>query len=583
MPVEIDIPLDTNVNPSVSQELHIDHVGYIASAPKRAVVEADGALQTFQIVRESDQKVRLAGELAEVPSFTAWGDSSYFYVADFSDLEEAGTFSLYVNGEFSESFELSEHLYFDKTFDSVLGYFESSRADDTAVWNADQAVRFQGSNTTHDVRGGWYDASGDISKYLSHLSYANYLNPQQIPLVAWSLAWVADEGDALLAEKGLQSAVQEEALWGADYLLRVLDPAGYFYIDVFDGWTGDLGERRICSFEGDGGVRTTEWQSAFREGGGMSIAALARIARWNVMGSFSSNEYLAGAKAAFAHLQSSSASYTDNGIENVIDDYTALLAASELFATTNDAAYLTAARSRATSLIGRLGAEGYFIADGASRPFWHASDAGLPVVALARYAELETQAGSKTAALDAIKKHLSYLVSVTEGAPNPYGYARQHFRSQATVQSGFFIPHDNESGYWWQGENARLASLAAASLIGGRAAGVSPNGPLGVSKDLAAYALDQLHWILGKNPYDISFLTGTGRNNPPAYCGSKPPYHGTLPGGISNGITGSETNGTGIKWLSGAPSEECWQDWRWSEQWIPHSAWYMLAITAASL
>ena len=33
-----------------------------------------------------------------------------------------------------------------------------------------------------DLHGGWYDASGDVSKYLSHLSYANYMNPQQTPL-----------------------------------------------------------------------------------------------------------------------------------------------------------------------------------------------------------------------------------------------------------------------------------------------------------------------------------------------------------------------------------------------------------------
>ena len=36
-----------------------------------------------------------------------------------------------------------------------------------------------------DVHGGWYDASGDVSKYLSHLSEANYMNPQQSPMAVW--------------------------------------------------------------------------------------------------------------------------------------------------------------------------------------------------------------------------------------------------------------------------------------------------------------------------------------------------------------------------------------------------------------
>src|SRR5690606_37781595 len=122
-----------------------------------------------------------------------------------------------------------------------------------------------GAGGSADVRGGWYDASGDISKYLSHLSYANFMNPQQIPLTAWALAWVYDEAGSLLSAKGLSQQVQEEALWGADYLVRVLDDGGYFYITVFDGWSGKLDEREICAFSGSDGVKSANYQAAFRE------------------------------------------------------------------------------------------------------------------------------------------------------------------------------------------------------------------------------------------------------------------------------------------------------------------------------
>jgi hypothetical protein len=46
---------------------------------------------------------------------------------------------------------------------------------------------------------------------------------------------------------------------------------------------------------------------------------------------------------------------------------------------------------------------------------------------------------------------------------------------------------------------------------------------------------------------------------------------------ISNGITGQATDGSGIQSTSGT---SCGEDWRWVEQWLPHSAWYMVAITA---
>jgi hypothetical protein len=452
----------------------------------------------------------------------------------------------------------------------VLGYFKASRADDADVWAADASVPFFGSSARADVRGGWYDAAGDISKYLSHLSYANFLNPQQIPLVAWALAWVYDQGGAALVASGSAAALQAEAVWGADYLLRVLDPAGYFYINVFDGWSGDVGQRQICAFTGQYGAKTADWQSALREGGGMSIAALARAARWKVDGSFTSAQYLAGAKLAFDYLNTDGVKYDDDGKENVIDDYTGLLAASELYATTQDATYLQAARARATSLIGRLGADGYFIADGATRPFWHASDAGLPTVALARYVQVETDASKRDLAKQAIRKHLDYLLAVTGAVANPFGYARQHI---ATGTASFFIPHDNESGYWWQGENARLASLAAAAVLGAKVLGTSGTPYL----DLLRFAGYQLDWILGANPYDICFLNGLGKNNPPVFCASKA-QAGTLPGGIANGITGGNSDGSGIQWLSTTGS--CGDDWRWVEQWLPHSAWFMVATAA---
>jgi hypothetical protein len=364
--------------------------------------------------------------------------------------------------------------------------------------------------------------------------------------------------------------------------MRAQSEKGFFFLNVFDGWSGELANREICSFSGESGTKSAAYQAAFREGAGMSIAALARVSTWQSSGEFSSAEYLQAAELGFAHLLENGASYADDGKENIIDDYTALLAASELHAASGESSYLNEARARAESLRARLSPAGYFIADDGERPFWHASDAGLPIVALARYVEVEPEAPRREEALSTISTHLSYLLRVTAETQNPFGYARQHFRMSAgDLRSGFFIPHDNESGYWWQGENARLASLAAAALIGGRAISAQ-GGTLGVSPELARFASNQLDWILGKNPGDVSFLAGHGRNNPPKYCSSKDLYHGHHDGGISNGITGAQIDGGGFQWMTSAVGGDCWMQWRWVEQWLPHSTWYLLAITAAA-
>jgi hypothetical protein len=99
------------------------------------------------------------------------------------------------------------------------------------------------------------------------------------------------------------------------------------------------------------------------------------------------------------------------------------------------------------------------------------------------------------------------------------------------------------------------------------------------------YAADQLDWILGKNPYDVSMMKGIGTKNPPVY---QTYSSTTLKGGIANGITGKNMDGSGIAWddVSAIRSDLMtlgqdvadWQTWRWEEQWLPHATWYLMAL-----
>jgi hypothetical protein len=126
----------------------------------------------------------------------------------------------------------------------------------------------------------------------------------------------------------------------------------------------------------------------------------------------------------------------------------------------------------------------------------------------------------------------------------------------------WFYPHDNESGYWWQGENARLASLAVASLA-------VENDVEGVRQ----VAADWLGWILGANPFDVCMLQGHGRNNPPY----EPGYY-NAPGGVCNGITSAIDDENDITFRPMPYASDMLHSWRWGEQWIPHAAWLLLAL-----
>ena len=104
-------------------------------------------------------------------------------------------------------------------------------------------------------------------------------------------------------------------------------------------------------------------------------------------------------------------------------------------------------------------------------------------------------------------------------------------------------------------------------------------GAFGITQELADYASDQIAWILGGNPYDMCFMFQFGKFNVP-YMKSMF-GHGSGRGGISNGITGKDGNpdGSGIDFKLEANGNE----WRWTEQWIPHSAWFLQAVTAMSV
>lgn len=561
--------------------IYINQVAFDSNAPKTALIGDEqqyAAPVAFNIINAATLKTVYSGTLGTPEQLKEWEPGKYFYKADFSSLKISGTYKLSINiggKEYtSDAFQIADDGLATLTIPSVIHYYNKQRANTPAELAVDAHLKLFGSDKTVDMRGGWCDASGDVSKYFSHLAYANFMSPQQTPLVTWSLISTDEAIPNLLTRLNVKDSLENEALWGADYMMRALSKDDYFYMIVFSYFNKDPNARRVVGLHANS-VTTDEYQCAFREGGGMAIAALARISRWKKHGDFTSEQYLNAAKRAFAHLLINNTKYDDDHKENIIDDYCALMAATELWISTNEVIYENEARKRAHNLSARLSKAGYFIADDGNRPYWHASDAGLPIIALARYLKKESDPVYRTEALQTIKTSLDYEITVTNDVGNPFGYARQTFKYKDTIKNGFFIPHDNETGWWWQGENARLSSLAAAAIIGSRLVYNSPK-DIKQKQALTDFAYNQINWIMGCNPYQACFMYKFGKNNVP-YMHSNF-GHGSERGGISNGITGKEGNGDG----SGIDykTEDEGNEWRWTEQWIPHAAWYLQAVAA---
>jgi hypothetical protein len=565
----------------MTQRTIVSHLGYGLDAAKAAIaVLPDGQAPREATLLASDGANVADLAIGTVLTVDGWHLGPFARISLPRELAP-GSYTVRLIGRDgsevrSAPFEVATDRLQRQTMSDVLSYFKAMRSSGE-IDRKDRQAGLWGdtSGRTVDARGGWLDASGDTSKFLSHLTYTATMSPQQIPLCVWAMIAAKDaltsRHPALPRSLGIR--LRDEALWGADFLHRFRAPEGYFYTGIFDALTKKLDER-VVTAPLQNCVRTSRYQAGYRQGGGLAIAALARASGLDDDGDTTRADYLAAAVEAFAHLEAHNSDYLFDGLESIVDDYAALLAAAELVAAGFDDAKPAAVR-RARSLISRYvtppSGPGWFTADARGRPYFHAAEAGLPVLALLRFAEILPDARPAADARATALRAMLDTLQRTGSVANPFGYPRQRVQPHGGQPAdAFFFPHANETGYWWQGENATIASLAAAANACADLDGL----PAGDRRRLEEFADDQLAWIAGRNPFDVSMIHGRGRNNAD-YASDFP----NIPGGIVNGITSGWTDERDIAFLpADAPEGDAW---RWAEQWIPHTGWFLLAVATA--
>jgi len=603
-----------------SPRILVNQVGYESNKAKHAIIETNTreTIAAFQLIDDSTGKLVYSGKPVYSGPVAKWKHWQ-FYTLDFSAYPKSGVYRIEasIGGKptVSYPFAIGRNVLEKNTLSDILYYFKGQRsaglidlADSHLPLPAAAHNTNAPSKDTLDLHGGWYDATGDYGIHLSHLTFSSYFNPQQVPMVAYSLL---KTNELLLNRTGTDyrqflRRIMDEANFGADYLVRLQAPGGSFYRSIGAPGPAKAAKDRGISPEQQsyrikqskdqsfGGDRTVnDWRSyqcSFRSGGGMAIAALAMASMTGIPGEFSNARYLQAAEDAFAFLEKENPAMTNDGKENILDDYCALAAATELYKATRADKYRAAAEKRAGQLLARLSSwekyKDYWRADNGDRPFFHPSDAGLPIVTLLYYYPYATGA-TQQAIKSAVHRSLEHELAITHEVNNPFGYSRQLVQDTlGRRRSSFFFPHGSEASPWWQGEDARLGSMAAAARLAvplfqndTPATTTGNHTKASFADSLSTFALDQLNWILGLNPYNASMVQGTGHNNP-AYGFFGTFEYTNAPGGIVNGITGGLDNEADIDFnLSYAMTGKDY-DWRWAEQWLPHDAWYLLAIAA---
>lgn len=582
----------------------VNHMGYGVKGPKKAVVQcSQGEKPAGFALLDSEGKQVLQGSLKECGEVARWKTGLY-WTADFSSLETEGTYVVKVDNPSgaacSDPFEINRRL--NQRMISGVGYwFKAMRS--TGEWFiCDHCLPFSGDRQGRvDVHGGWYDATGDYGIHLSHLSHSSVHNPQQLSFSAYAFFKIFE----YLEQSGneeysmVKRRMLDEGSFGANFLMRMRAPSGTFFRSINRKHAfHPVADSRSIGFEyhrsssqfstkaataDEETIGDENYETSLRSGGGMAIAALAIAARFYYPNTeYSAEDYIMAAKRSWDYLSKNNERYTNDGAWNLIDEYCALMAVTELYKTTGEYGYVAQLRD----LYGKIAARMEDAGDGMLRltvlpgkPFYHAVDEGMPVVAMLQYAEAEPDCTRRAEIIAVCEKLMRWKLKLTDDGANPFGYPKFEHRDDddGKIKVKFFFPHNTTAKPWWQGDNARIASLSAAART---LSYMTTDAALKVR--LARYAQDSLDWIMGLNPYDSCMIEGYGKNNIQYFFNDRYDFLNS-PGGIVNGITSDLDDEESIGYVTKPgyvtkSGEKIIDNWRWAEQWIPHVSWYLYAM-----
>jgi endoglucanase len=535
----------------VSALVRVDQIGYLPTESKYGMVAGGSPTGAFDIRRVSDGVSVYSGTLATAFTDADSGDS--IRTATFSALTSTGAYYLDVAGVgFSYNFNIdpsafaNAYVYAARAFygqrcgtavnlGNVDGVTYAHAACHTSGTCSDNPATYHsssGKSGTKNTVKGWHDA-GDYGKYVvnSGISTGELL---------WTWEWWSDR----LA--GVSSNIPEsgngvpdvlnEARWNLEWLLTMQDTdGGVWHKNTSAGFGSfvlpnldDSGTRYIIG-SGASPYKTTCSTADFA-----AVMAIAARLYQPYDVTFSAT-CLTAAQSAYTWAVANPTQYFNNpsgistggyGDNNATDEL--LWAAAELFRTTGTATYNTYVTSNTpgSTLFGT-----------GLQQDW----ANVRNLALWTYyfsGQASANAALRTRIFTDTTTAATTIANRTNGASN-----------------GYKVSLNGTGEYIW-GSNGAVANYAIMLLVADR---MSP------SSNYTNAALNDLHYILGRNTFDTSYVTHLGSNpflhphhrpsGSSAYSGGAP-WPGLMNGGPN--YTGS-TSGDGTTPANSYPAK-CWID-----------------------
>jgi hypothetical protein len=516
-------------------QILINQAGYPTHGRKIFVVDANIKLAPgFCLVDKgstANWPLVFRGKLAEFN-----GDFGHYYVGDFSEFTVPGEYSVFLVQDppsrryGSYVFTIADNIY-TKAVEMGLAYMAVQRCGpSTTGYNApchlDDGVRADNGEFV-DLVGGWHDAN-DLFKSYGHLR----------PVI--ELLQIA----ATTTDKRLKARIFEEVRWGNLYFLKLQDKDGFVrnfgiaesrWTDNIRG-TGD--ERKITAAYGVTAYTPLSLQYWF-------ITAQADLYRvFKDDDADYAQKCLQAAQKCFARVRK------EHMRDNCVDLSNGAAAGAALFEATENSECLDYAVKMADGLLAlqqqpenEQTLAGFFYED--ARRLCGVENAGRMQENLIPFCRfIESLRGRIDTARweQALRLYCDrYLARVA--ARNAFGITPCQAKVEERVRGvsrdfqgcsyRYFRPwHLADDGFSAGVRNGNTGILAGNGLVFCSAARI-----LGVP-EYRALAQRQLDWILGANPFGVSFMRGVGHVDPPEYWVDQTfrPRTPTIPGSVVLGV-----------------------------------------------
>ncbi len=498
-----------------STAIKVDQVGYPLYGPKVALVSTPA--KTFQLHRAADGGVVFQGKLAQAQADALSGD--LVQAADFSSFHKAGSYYLDIPGlGRSWNFTISRNV-FEHTYYLVMRGFYGQRCG-TAV---DMGPEFpgyshpachlhgefhpsSGARGTRDNIGGWHDA-GDYGRYMVNSGIST-----GTLLWAWEIYGANLKKISLkIPETGNGTPdILNEARWNLEWMLKMQDDDGGVWhkqtSDSFSGFLSPEDDKLPSEVIGTGAA---PYKSTCATADLAAVGAIAARVFKRYDARFAARA-LDSSRRAWAWTEKypnvtfknpPGVNTGEYGDANCNDER--LWAAAELGRTTGEAAFNDFFLKNYAEFVPTL--------DSPPAENWNQ----LAPMAMWAYA-LSHRKGSDAATIAAIRQRTidAAHAVVDRTNSNPY---------RTSMQS---------KDYVW-GSNGVAASYGLYLLI---ANVLSPD------VSFVDAARDNLHYLLGRNTFSLSWVTQVGQNSVqhphhrPSGSGKQPgPWPGLLSGGPNAG------------------------------------------------